>query len=204
MEHASVLVRELLQAPTLSSIESQSHSQAERVPRSLRVTEQQIQQLCIKYRLRFLPFSRYEKEVPSEAVAQVLHWEKTLGNPLSLFIAAPSKAFHLDNADDPILLALLPEGDYLYIDQWGTDISPWRRWLVWPFRSMGTFVATAVLLTLLLQCLFFYPLTSSGGFIPIIVFLFLFKTVLAIGGYLFFIMGKNFNDQIWNRPFYNN
>ena len=44
--------------------------------------------------------------------------------------------------------------------------------------------------------------SADGG--PAVIFLFLFKSMVASIGYYFFMMGKNFNNMIWNRPFKEN
>ena len=47
-------------------------------------------------------------------------------------------------------------------------------------------------------------LSKSVEFAPIIIFLFMFKSLVGTIGYYFFMMGKNFNEEIWQRKYYNN
>ena len=47
-------------------------------------------------------------------------------------------------------------------------------------------------------------LSKSIPMAPIIVFLFAFKSIVAVLLYYFFMMGKNFNEEIWQRKYYNN
>ncbi|WP_395062780.1 hypothetical protein [Flavobacterium sp.] len=46
--------------------------------------------------------------------------------------------------------------------------------------------------------------SKSVEFAPIIIFLFMFKSMVATIDYYFFMMGKNFNDMIWDRVFNEN
>ena len=49
---------------------------------------------------------------------------------------APSKLFRLKDTDDPLLF--IPIGnDYFYlIHQWGDNLHPFRKALVWPFKNI--------------------------------------------------------------------
>jgi len=47
-------------------------------------------------------------------------------------------------------------------------------------------------------------LSKSVALAPLIIFLFLFKSMVGTIAYYFFMMGKNFNNMIWNRPFKEN
>jgi len=47
-------------------------------------------------------------------------------------------------------------------------------------------------------------LSKTVAMAPIIIYLFMFKSVFAVGMYAFFMKGKNFNEAIWNRVYFNN
>jgi hypothetical protein len=47
-------------------------------------------------------------------------------------------------------------------------------------------------------------LSKSVPLASVIVFLFAFKSIFAVFAYYFFMMGKNFNEEIWQRQYYNN
>jgi hypothetical protein len=47
-------------------------------------------------------------------------------------------------------------------------------------------------------------LSRSVPLATIIVFLFAFKSVFAVLAYAIFMRGKNFNEAIWERKYYNN
>jgi hypothetical protein len=166
----------------------------------------QIRKICVDYRLRFLDSSIFKNEIPEEAISKIRNLEKTHNTSLDGFkIIAPSKAFHLLNYDDPLLFVPIGNQYYYLIHQWGTEINPWRKLMVLPFKNLSTFTLSAVLLSIVLAML--VPENNLSKSVPMasfIVFLFAFKSVFAVFAYYFFMMGKNFNEEIWKREYYNN
>jgi hypothetical protein len=165
-----------------------------------------IKKICIDYRLRFLEANRFKMGIPEEAVSQVAGLERKHKVSLDGFmIVAPSKAFSLENYDDPMLFAPIGNQYYYLVHQWGNDLPIWRKWFVWPVRHIGTFTLFCIVLSVLLTWLL--PLSRLGEKIPmasVIVFLFMFKSVFAVLGYGFFMTGRRFNANMWNSKFYNN
>lgn len=166
----------------------------------------QIKKVSIDYRLRFLESNLFKNEIPEEAISKINALEKKHQTNLSGFkIMAPSKAFNLKKYDDPLLFVPMGNDYYYLIHKWGNDLKWYRKFQVFPFRSMVTFITTCILLSLV----FTYftppnPLSSAVEFAPIIIFLFLFKSMVATIAYYFFMMGKNFNDMIWDKSFKEN
>lgn len=118
---------------------------------------------------------------------------------------ATSKTFQLLSYDDPLLFAPLGNGYYYLIHKWGEDLHPARKLLVTPFKNILNFVIFTSLLSLLFSA--FVPesnLSKTVAMAPIIIYLFMFKSVFAVGMYAFFMKGKNFNEAIWNRVCFNN
>ena len=77
--------------------------------------------------------------------------------------------------------------------------------MVLPFKNLGYFTVTAILFSALLAML--VPENNLSKSVPmasLIVFLFAFKSIFAVFAYYFFMMGKNFNEEIWKRKYYNN
>lgn len=167
---------------------------------------EQIKKICIDYRFRFLDSSIFKNEIPEEAISKIRDLEKTHDTKLEGFkIVAPSKAFLLENYDDPLLF--IPMGnDYFYlIHQWGKDMNSLRKWIVKPVKNISNFVITCVVVSLFLTVL--TPSTELSKTVPmasLIIFLFIFKSIVAVTAYYFFMMGKNFNSEIWQRKYYNN
>ena len=167
---------------------------------------EQIKKICIDYRFRFLDSSIFKNEIPEEAISKIRDLEKKHDTKLEGFkIVAPSKAFLLENYDDPLLF--IPMGnDYFYlIHQWGKDMNSLRKWIVKPVKNISNFVITCVVVSLFLTVL--TPSTELSKTVPmasLIIFLFIFKSIVAVTAYYFFMMGKNFNSEIWQRKYYNN
>jgi len=166
----------------------------------------QIRQICIDYRLRFLESSIFKNEIPEEAVTKIRMMEKEHNTSLEGFrIIAPSKAFHLLNYDDPLLFVQIGNDYYYLVHQWGTEMNPCRKLLVLPIKNLGNFTITSILLSILIASI--VPENNLSKSVPlasVIVFLFAFKSIFAVFAYYFFMMGKNFNEEIWQRQYYNN
>lgn len=167
---------------------------------------QDIKQLCIDYRLRFLPAAYFKGEWPVEAVDKIQQLETQHNTELSdLRIVAPAKRLRLENADDPLLLAPLGNDYYYLIHKWGNDLHPFRKWLMWPYKNFENMVFTVFLisigLTLLSPIGLLHP--EPGPREYLLTFLFLFKCVGFVVLYYGFAKGKNFNEAIWNSKYYN-
>lgn len=165
----------------------------------------QIRKICIAYRLRFLPTTYFKAGIPEEAVTQIRSLESGHKTTLQGFhIVAPTKTFQLKKYDDPLLFAPIGYDYYYLVHQWGNDLKIWRKWLVWPFRNLFTFLAFSIAISGLVT--FFTPETSLSRSVPLagaIIFLFAFKSVFAVMLYSFFILGKKFNVSIWNSIYKN-
>ena len=96
--------------------------------------------------------------------------------------AAPSKLFKLENADDPLLFAPIGNGYYYLVHKWGNDLNPFRRLLMWPYKSFGNLIFTTLLVSLFAtglvpDGLFSNKMISSQTGM-IFFFMFLFKMAL--------------------------
>jgi len=168
--------------------------------------ENQIKKICIDYRLRFLDSSLFKNEIPEEAISKINDLEKNHDVKLEGFkIVAPGNAFNLKNYDDPLLFAPIGNDYYYLIHQWGNDLAWYRKLVVLPIKNVVFFLFFCLLVSAIATYL--TPtnnLSKSVSFAPVIIFLFMFKSMVASIGYYFFMMGKNFNNMIWNRPFKEN
>jgi hypothetical protein len=166
----------------------------------------QIKTICIDYRLRFLDSHLFKPSFPEEAISAIAAIEKEHQTQLNGFkIMAPSKLFHLKSYDDPLLFAPIGNGYYYLILKWGNDLHPLRKWMMKPFKTIGNFTLLMAFISLVLA--FIIPINilgkTSEGVFRLIAFLFIFKAVVAIALYYCFWKGKNFNESIWNSPYYN-
>jgi hypothetical protein len=167
---------------------------------------EQIKAICIDYRLRFLDSTIFKNPIPEEAISKIRIMEKEHDTSLEGFkIIAPSKAFHLLNYDDPLLFIPIGNDYYYLVHQWGSEINPLRKLLVLPIRNLWNFTLTAIFLSVIVTLL--VPENNLSKSVPlasVIIFLFAFKSIFAVFAYYFFMMGKNFNEEIWQRQYYNN
>ena len=167
---------------------------------------QQIKNICVDYRLRFLDSSLFKNEIPEEAISKIKNLETTHNSDLGGFkIMAPSKLFHLKNYDDPLLF--VPIGnDYFYlIHKWGGELNPFRKLAVRPFRNLSSFFALLLVISMLVAFITPYDILGrvSPDIFRILSFLFVFKSLAGIALYYCFWQGKNFNEAIWNSKYYN-
>ncbi len=165
-----------------------------------------IKNLCITYRLRFLDSHYFKGGFPEEAISKIRSLESEHNIPLKNFkIIAPSKLLKLENADDPLLFA--PMGnDYFYlIHKWGNDLHPFRKLQMWPYKNFENLLFTVAFLSILLTAItpmhWFTPNANFQEYL--FLFLFVFKGVGGMVIFYGFSKGKNFNSAIWNSKYYN-
>ena len=166
----------------------------------------QIKKVSIDYRLRFLDSSLFKNEIPEEAITKISDLEKSHNTKLEGFkIIAPSKAFQLINYDDPLLFAPIGNDYYYLIHKWGNDLVWYRKLMVLPFKNLKNFVYfCGIISAIIIAVSPMDDLSKDVPLAPIILFLFMFKGVIASISYYFFLMGKNFNSEIWDRKFKEN
>jgi hypothetical protein len=111
----------------------------------------------------------------------------------------------LENADDPLLFAPMGNDYYYLIHKWGNDLHPFRKVLMWPYKTFENLVFTVLLISMLLTGITPLQLFSAGN--PnqeyLLFFLFVFKGVAGIVLFYGFSKGKNFNKAIWRSKYYN-
>lgn len=167
----------------------------------------QIKKICIDYRLRFLDLKLFKGKVPKKAYNKLEKFQADHPNlKFDLKIIAPSKLFELENYDDPLLFASLGNGYYYLIHKWGNDLSFFRKISVWPFKNLVNILIFISIISLIITAIvpgniFYYENNPGAEFF--ITFLFILKSVIAIFIYYSFSLGKNFNEFIWNRKYFN-
>jgi hypothetical protein len=165
-----------------------------------------IKQICIDYRLRFLDTKYFKGEIPSEALSKIKILEKEHDLKLKGFkIIAPSKLFKLEDKDDPLLFAPIGNGYHYLIHQWGNDLHPLRKMLMWPFKSIVNLSILVLLLSFLVTLLIpdgLFSKSNSTTEFWIINF-FMFKCIASVVIFYGFALGKNFNPAIWNSKYFN-
>jgi len=161
---------------------------------------EQIKQICIKYRLRFLDSKAFIGEIPMEAVLKVKALEKTLGHPIDGFkIVAPKKLFQLEDKDsDPLLFLQLADNTFYFIHKWGGELNRFRSILATPLRSLMSMLRT------LLVVAFLFALVIPTASIDVFIFLFVhsFIAICGITCMVIFMIRENFSDAEWNSKFF--
>ena len=166
----------------------------------------QIREICIDYRLRFLDTRYFKNEIPQEALNKIKQLEKEHETTLRGFkIVAPSKMFKLENADDPLLFAPIGNGYFYLIHKWGNDLNAFRKIWAWPFKSLGNLIVLTLLVSLLAAYAVPNGLFSKDttGVQFVLIFFFTFKSIASMVLYYSFAAGKNFNTAIWNSKYFN-
>jgi hypothetical protein len=166
----------------------------------------QIRNICIDYRLRFLDLSYFRPQMPQEAKNAITELEGSHNTRLDgMKILAPSRLFKLEDKDDPLLFVPMGNNYFYLIHKWGNDLHPLRKWLVWPFKNVANLTLCVLMFSYMLALLvpdgLFSKNNSAAEFW--IIFFFMFKSVAAIVIYYGFAMGKNFNPAIWNSKYFN-
>jgi hypothetical protein len=166
----------------------------------------QIQKLCIHYRLRFLSTRYFKGQIPPDALTAVRRLEAQHGIQMAGFkIMAPAAYFRLQNADDPILFAPIGNGYFYLIHKWGTDIHPLRKLMVWPLRNLENIIIfsffASFFLTFGVREIFFHRFQETSQFI--VLFMYTFKSFVALTFFYGISLGKNFSSGNWNSKFYN-
>ncbi|MDH7444047.1 hypothetical protein [Aquimarina sp. 2201CG14-23] len=166
----------------------------------------QIKKICIDYRLRFLDTKYFKGKFPKEAIRAITEIENTHGITLTGFkIIAPSKLFKLANADDPLLFVPMGNNYYYLVHTWGKDLHPFRKTIMWFFKSFENLLILTFLVSLLITFMvpegLFSKESNTSEFIMI--FLFMFKSVAAVVLFYGFALGKNFNTAIWDSKYFN-
>lgn len=91
----------------------------------------QIKKLCTKYRLRFLPVSRYKGAIDKGLISKVSNFEIAYDvscDKKSCYIAAPKSSFRLEaRPKDPLFFYEINEEYYYLIHKWGNDLSLFRK-----------------------------------------------------------------------------
>lgn len=166
----------------------------------------QIKEICIDYRLRFLNSSYFKGNIPQEAISKIKHLEAAHHTAIKGFkIMAPSKLFKLEDKDDPLLFAPIGNDYYYLIHKWGNDLHPFRKLFAWPFKNVANLGLVVLLISYLVTLMvpegLFSKKSTTAEFW--IIYFFMFKCIASIVIFYGFALGKNFNPAIWKSKYFN-
>lgn len=166
----------------------------------------QIKEICIDYRLRFLDSAYFKGKMPQSALSKIKELESAHDTEIKGYkIMAPSKLFKLEDKDDPLLFAPIGNDYFYLVHKWGSDLHPLRKLLVWPFKNIVNLAFLVLLISFMVTFMvpdgLFSKHSSAAEFW--IIFFFMFKCVASVVIFYGFALGKNFNPAIWNSKYYN-
>ena len=164
----------------------------------------QIREVCVDYRLRFLDIKYFKNDLPESAHQAINKIETDHGTALADFkVMAPSVLFRLERKDDPLLFVPMGNDYYYLVHKWGNDLHPLRKLLMWPFKNIWN-----LLLTVLAVSWVATEMTPMGLFTKTpdqasywMLYFFMFKAIASIVLFYGFALGKNFNPAIWNSKY---
>jgi len=164
----------------------------------------QIREVCIDYRLRFLDIKYFKNDLPESAHQAINKIETDHDTVLADFkVMAPSVLFRLERKDDPLLFVPMGNNYYYLVHKWGNDLHPLRKLLMWPFKNIWN-----LLLTVLAVSWVATEMAPMGLFTKTpdqasywMLYFFMFKAIASIVLFYGFALGKNFNPAIWNSKY---
>ena len=169
----------------------------------------EIKEVCVAYRLRFLDARYFKGEIPYEAVSKIKSLQKNQEQELTGFkLIAPAPMFRLQEKDkDPLLFVNLGNGLYYLIHKWGGELSAWRKILVYPFRSFESLFKTIVAFAFLLAAavpseIMMGPKDTTSMHIRVIFFFYLFLAFSGLTALYGFSRMKNFSVALWKSKFF--
>ena len=165
---------------------------------------EEIKEVCIDYRLRFLDVKYFKGTIPQAAKDKIADLENAHQTSIDGFkIMAPSVMFRLAKTDDPLLFAPLGNDYFYLIHKWGKDLHPLRKLRMLPFRNIWN-----LLLFLLIISYGLTVITPMGLFTKNadatafwMLYFFMFKAVASVVLFCGIALGKNFNPAIWNSKY---
>ena len=165
---------------------------------------EEIKQVCIDYRLRFLDITYFKGTIPQTAKNKIAAMEDTHQTELGGFkIMAPSIMFRLAKTDDPLLFVPLGNDYFYLIHKWGKDLHPLRKLRMLPFQNIWNLLifllGISYLFTLATPLSMFTKNTDATAFWML--YFFIFKAVVSVVLFCGIALGKNFNPAIWNSKY---
>jgi hypothetical protein len=169
-----------------------------------------IEKVCVKYRLRFLDSGYFKPGFPPEAIQKISSFENKYQVKIPGFkIIAPSGVFDLQDINqDPLLFAPLGNDRFYLVHKWGCDLAWYRGLMSWPLKNFKNFFLTLVIAAAVIALSF--P-TSWLGVVPekvVSIRLWLWAHFfIALFGFMLFIgsvFKLSFSSGNWDKKFFNN
>lgn len=171
-------------------------------------SEAEIKQICTKYRLRFLDSQHFKNEFPYEAILKIKDLNTRYHKDLQSFkVLAPLEVFKDKNAIGPsALFAQTLNGNYYLIHSWGNDLKWYKRFTLFPLRTIETLFLSLLLFTFVIDISLPVELITLDRSAPywcgyrVATFFHLLIFFSGFTTYLTFAFHKNFSSSEWNDP----
>ena len=126
-------------------------------------TKDEIKKICIDYKLRFASASLYKGNISADLPSVIMRFCKKhnintddpyLGD--SFKIVAPLSNFDLlERPKDPLLFYRPNRSkDFVLVHKWGNDFTWTRYAMAWTTKSLGTLLATRIMITAIITSVF--------------------------------------------------
>lgn len=181
----------------------------EELDENLIFTLEEIENICIKYRMHFANYEYYKNSIPSVAEVKLEYLNDTYQKKLNhLKIISYRENFLQPNhhKNYGILFAPTLNGHYYLIHQWGHPIPKYRKYLWFPLRSFETLAISIILFTLVVDLILpTYLITLdhtatywSGYRLGVFFHLLIFFSGLTM--FIVVAFFKNVSKNIWHSP----
>ncbi len=170
---------------------------------------EEIKNIAINYRLRFLDSPIYKGSIPSEALNEIKEISEDQSKDLRAFkILAPISFFKGKEKNDADAMLFTPTnlGNYYLLFSWGYP-TPWYRWIsAYPLRDFEKMFALILGVTLILSLCFpthwitmdrdaeYFSMYRIATFFHMLIF------DSAIAAFVLFGFYSNFSASQWNNP----
>lgn len=168
-----------------------------------------IRDLCIAYRLRFLPSEQFKGEIPVEALAQLRRLERRSGETIGgHHVVAPSSLFKLDDPHaDPMLFVPVTAEHWYLVHRWGNDMAWYRKLLCYPVRDVYAYIRTIVVVSAIIavavpESWLHAPSDFAANVLRYFLFLYSFMAMAAMSAFLGFQFAKNFSANLWDSRYF--
>ena len=172
-----------------------------------------IKQIAIKYRLRFLPTKYFKNEIPQEAIFKIKSLEKLNNTTIKqYYILSPSENFDLEDVNkDPLLFVPLTNGKFLLIHKWGTDLRWYKKITALPLRSIESILIFIGIIALVIATITPTWLILNGaevdmgyfGYHRIAWFIYAFILLCSLTTFICFSQSIYPSEYQWDKKTYN-
>lgn len=170
-------------------------------------SREEIREIAVAWRLKFLNSKLYRPEIPYEAVLMIKDLNRQFDKVLEVFfVLSDPEAFRNKNGEhEALLFAGTAAGNYYLIHRWGKALPSHRRWLYWPMRRFENLFITVLFVTLCVALSLptwlitldhkadYWSGYRAAAFFHLLIF------NMGVTAYITFAFAKNFSGTVWDR-----